>query len=225
MNAASGLSTVSRSLGEAISLLKKNIHFTIIPNVVDETVFYPVLQKKETVKKFIHISGLDYQKNPQHMLQAFAIVKKTNPGFTVAVFGPPKKELQTLVVLLGLEKQVQFFDEVPQPQLAGFVRQSHALVLYSRYETFGCVLIEANACGIPVIVSDLPVFHEIVQEEVNGYFVPGENPGALAKKIITFMEKQDPVDGMAIARTATEKYNYAEVGRLLNEFYVSSLKS
>lgn len=223
MREASGLTTVSRYLGEAIGLLANKIPYTVVPNVVDERIFYPVFRKTDTVKKFIHISGLDYQKNPRHMLEAFAGVKKVTADFTLNVFGPPQKALQEMVVTLGLEKQVQFFDELPQPLLAGFVQAADALILYSRYETFGCVLIEANACGVPVIVSDLPVFHEIIQEGVNGYFVPGENPDALAQKIIQFIQKDGSPDRAAIAFAAKEKYNYTRVGELFNRFYSAVL--
>ena len=189
IKAAEGCSVVSEYLGKSITRIQKDIRFTVIPNVADNTIFFPAVKKEEGVTRFIHISGLHYQKNPEAILQAFAIVKKTNPAFTVTVFGPQKKHLEELANPSWIGAKYVFYNEVPQAKLAGFVQQSHALILYSRYETFGCVIIEANACGIPVIVSDLPVFHEIIDEGKNGYFVPGENPAVLARKIVWFMKQ------------------------------------
>lgn len=93
------------------------------------------------------------------------------------------------------------------------------MILYSRFETFGCVLIEANACGIPVIVSNLQVFHEIVDEGVNGVFVEGENPAALAEKLKQFILQMNTFDKTAIARFTAEKYNYKRVGQQFLDFY------
>lgn len=219
VKAAEGFSVVSDCLGEALIQIQKDIRFTVIPNVIDDTIFFPAEKKEEGLARFIHISGLDYQKNPAAIFEAFAMVKKENPAFVLSVFGPCEKKLREVVVHLGLQQHVVFYNEVPQPQLAIYMQQSDALILYSRYETFGCVLIEANACGVPAIVSDLPVFHEIIEEGKNGYFVPGENPGALARKIIWFISQSRTISGKAIARTAIEKYNFEKVGKLFNELY------
>ena len=225
MNAASGLSVVSHYLGESIRKIKPDTRFTVIPNVVNDTVFFPHTKNvADKITSFIHISTLGYQKNPEMILQAFGLVKKENPLFMLSVFGPPKKELEELADKLGLKEHVSFHNEIPQQELAVFLQGSDALILYSRYETFGCVLIEANACGVPAIVSELPVFHEIIEEGVNGYFVPGEDPEALAQKLLQFMHQSPQVPDNAIALAANEKYNYARVGKQFGEFYEDSLR-
>ena len=224
MNIASGLSVVSHYLGESIRKIRPGTKFTVIPNVVDDTVFFPSSETAvDKLTSFTHISTLGYQKNPEMILQAFALVKKETPFFKLAVFGPPKENLQELAGRLDLKEEVTFYGEVPQQQLAVFLQQSDALILYSRYETFGCVLIEANACGVPAIVSDLPVFHEIIEEGVNGYFVPGENPAALAQKILEFIHRPGHVPDDTIALAAKEKYNYMRVGKQFCEFYKAAL--
>jgi glycosyltransferase involved in cell wall biosynthesis len=223
MKESKGLNVVSSYLGAAITRIQKDMPITVIPNVVDDSVFFPVKEKKQPVH-FIHISTLGYQKNAEAILQAFAIVKKSNSGFQLSIFGPDKMELRKLCFALDLQNHVSFYDEVPQLQLAAYMQQSHALILYSRYETFGCVLIEANACGVPVIVSDIPVFHEIVEEGVNGFFVPGENPEALAQKIIWFMQEYKNEFAEKIAAVAKEKYNYRRVGKLFDDFYRTALQ-
>jgi glycosyltransferase involved in cell wall biosynthesis len=112
---------------------------------------------------------------------------------------------------------------MPQSQLAAYIQQAHALILYSRYETFGCVIIEANSCGLPAIVSDIPVFHEIIKEGINGYFVPANNPGALAKKILWFMDNHASTTPELISTMAREKYNEHHVGNLFSQFYDTAI--
>lgn len=223
MNATEGLSVVSRYLGNSITKIHKGLPFVVIPNVVDSSIFISAEKKVEQTVEFIHISTLGYQKNPEGILKAFAIVKKVNPGFKLSVFGPISRELTRLSVSLGLENNVNFYNEVPQSQLATFMQQADALILYSRYETFGCVIIEANSCGLPAIVSDIPVFHEIIEEGINGYFVPPDNPEALAEKIQWFMKNYKTISPELISSTAKEKYNYHRVGKLFSDFYQSAI--
>lgn len=221
---ATGFSAVSKCLGNALTAIHQGLSFIVIPNVVDETVFFPMNRNAGNTVNFIHISTLGYQKNPKAILQAFAIVKKMNPAFRLSVFGPPKKDLEQSVTDLDLQNHVLFHQEVPQQQLAVFMQQSDALILYSRYETFGCVVIEANACGIPVIASDIPVFHETIKENLNGYFVPGDNPELLAQKILWFMNQEREVPGKKTIAATTEKYNYSNVGKLFSAFYKTALE-
>ena len=101
------------------------------------------------------------------------------------------------------------------------MQQADALVLYSRFETFGCVLIEANACGIPVLVSDIEVFHELVENQVNGVFVRGDDPRALADAMLSLILKQDSFNSAQIALAVSEKYNFKNVGKQFAACYNS----
>ena len=222
---AIAISSVSRYLGE---LLKKQFgisDYTLIPNVVDTRVFYPVNTKSSNDTRFIHISTLGHQKNPEAMLQAFELVKKTHTNFHVDIFGPTNKSLLKLVDELQLEQHVYFHQEIPQPQLATFMAQADALILYSRYESFGCVIIEANACGIPVMVSDLPVFHETVKQGVNGVFVKAADFKSLAECIKSFIGRKYLFDKMNIAALTASKYSYNVVGKQFSDWYEYVLKS
>ncbi len=219
MKAAQGISVVSQYLGNSMKNILDGLQYVVIPNVVDDSIFFPVEKTTGHIVQFIHISTLGYQKNPEAILKAFAIVKKNNSGFKLSVFGPIKNELTQLVYSLGLRNNVSFYNEVPQPQLATFIQQSDALILFSRFETFGCVIIEANSCGLTAIVSDIPVFHEIIEEGINGYFVPTDNAEALAHKILWFMESHEKASPQLISSIARDKYNYGRVGKLFSEFY------
>jgi glycosyltransferase involved in cell wall biosynthesis len=183
----------------------------VIPNVVNTDIFYPVENLLVDRIRFIHISSMVYQKNPEAILEALALLKDEFE-FEMLLYGPVTVMQEDLIVKLGLQEKVLIKGEVTQDVLAKSIQQCDALILYSRFETFGCVLIEANACGIPVIVSNLEVFHEIVVEGVNGIFAAGENSAALAEKLKQFALQRTNFDKNLIAATAAEKYNYKKVG-------------
>ena len=217
---AAGISAVSAYLCKHLSALSVNRPpVKIIPNVVDTTIFYPVEKEKRDITQFIHVSELGFQKNPEAMLEAFAMVKKINPSFQLTVFGPHNEQIHSLIKKMGLTEQVSLHAEVSQPELAKYIRQSDALILYSRYETFGCVVIEAQASGVPVIVSDIPVMHELVQEGKNGILVKPDDPAALAEKIGWFIGNQAAFDKAAIAEETAIKYNYAITGKMFSGWY------
>src|SRR5205085_51725 len=133
---------------------------------------------------------LNYQKNFQDIVEAFSIVKSRGYEFQLTVIAPDNVQSRQLAKEKNLQEQIIFKQEVPQNILAEDMQQADALVLYSRYETFGCVVIEANACGLPAILSDLPVFHEYVIENKTGIYAKPGNPVSLADAIINFINKK-----------------------------------
>jgi glycosyltransferase involved in cell wall biosynthesis len=190
----------------------------VIPNVVNTAIFYPAEKRTVGKARFIHVSTMVYQKNPEAILQALSLLKD-ELEFELYLYGPVTAMQKQLIDKLRLHDKVLLKGEVPQDELSKSMQQCDALILYSRFETFGCVLIEANACGIPVIVSELEVFHEIIEEGINGIFAPGENPAALAEKLRQFIEQKANFDAALIAKTAAEKYNYEKTGRQFFELY------
>lgn len=220
---ASSFSTVSAYLANAVQKQFGLQKVVVIPNVVDASIFYPAAVKPENIR-FIHISTLEKFKNPGTIIEAFAIFNKAYPLAILDIVGPEKESLKLLVQELQLEKNIQFHNEVPQEQLAEFLRQSIALILYSSYETFGCVVIEANACGIPVIVSDIPVFHETVTEGLNGTFVKTNDPQALADRMIEMIKTQGSFNSNAIA-AASSTYSYEKVGKQFSSWYSEMLST
>jgi glycosyltransferase involved in cell wall biosynthesis len=98
------------------------------------------------------------------------------------------------------------------------MRDSDALILYSRYETFGCVIIEANASGIPVIVPDIKVMHELVSED-NGMLIKPNDAEALAEGLEDLILSKEKFDNKRIAIRAKEKFSYQVVGKKINDLY------
>ena len=162
---------------------------------------------------------MDYQKNPEAIFRAFEIVKKTKAGFQLIVISNENELIRQLSKQYSLEENIEQLSEMRQPEMVKELQKADALVLFSRYETFGCVVAEANACGLPVIVSDIPVMHELVTENVNGIFAASDNAEQLAQKILWFMEHKQNFSSRQIASATAEKYNYAKVGKMFSNWY------
>ncbi len=219
LKGASLVLPVSDYLGRMINDDFVHIKYTVIPNVVDTRIFFPSEKKTGQVLQLIHVSTMGFQKNMDAVIAALALWKEQGGTFELNCYGRTNEAIVALVKHHSLQRHVYFHGEVAQPALAKAMQQSDALILYSRYETFGCVLIEANACGIPVIVSDLPVFHELIGENINGIFAEGDNPAALAAALETFYRSKDNFNKQEIAQAARQRFSYKRVGRQLMEVY------
>lgn len=217
---SSHVHTVSSSLGE--ELLK--LHLVnrlpeIIPNVVDTSLFYPGNKETSGIFRFIHVSGLTYQKNPEGMLQALAEVKKDRKDFIMTIIGPLNEKLKLLAKELSLENQIEFKGEISYAAVADAIRNSDAMIHFSRYETFGCVVAESLCCGVPVITSDLPVTRELITDGINGWLVQEGNVKNLSERILQFMNGNLRVNAEQVADENRNRFNYDRIGRQFDEIY------
>ena len=210
---------VSQYLADAVKQNFQYPHHRIIHNVVNTQIFYPQPKSGEGKAKFIHISTMTYQKNVEQILLALSHLKKQSTDFIIDMFVPDGDLLHKLVLKHKLEGYVIIHPEVPQVILAETMRQADALILYSHYETFGCVVIEANASGIPAIVSDLPVFREYSLEFKTALFVPPNDPLVLADTLMDFINNKDLFIAEEISRTTADKFSFPIIGRQFDNLY------
>jgi glycosyltransferase involved in cell wall biosynthesis len=119
-------------------------------------------------------------KGVHHLITAFAYVSQDFPQARLAIVGRKQNaayaaELKKQVRRLGMDGCVQFVDEVPQAELAGWMRGACAFVLPSVSEGLGRVVVEAMAAGTPVIGSHVGGIAEMVEDCVTGFLIrPGD---------------------------------------------------
>lgn len=214
---AQSVMTVSQYLGNALAK-KFGVSSLVIPNVVNDQIFNFRQHPENSVPVFVHISNLNYQKAADKMLQAFAIVKEQGFSCRLNIVGPDEPLIRKMIDDLQLNDIVALHHEMPQKELVKLVQSADAMIFCSRYETFGCVMIEAFACGVPVILSDIPVFHENA-DKTNAIFASPDSEDALATAIIQFMSERRQFERKNISSDAIEKYNYRRVGAMIFNWY------
>lgn len=213
------LAVVSDYFGKSICEFILNKQYIVIPNSVDDNLFFPIKKNLPETLKFIHVSTLEYQKNFEDIAKAIQIVILNGFELEFKVYGPVSKNHIDLIEKLNLTNVITFHGEVTHNKIAEAMQNSDALILYSRFETFGNVIVEANACGIPVIVSDFPVFKEIVIDRITGIFARGQDANDLAKKIIWLIENYKNFDQYIISESVQKRYNPNKIGSLFNDLY------
>ena len=210
-----------KNIGTKLKLEKQGV---VIPNVVNEHLFQYQPRQQDHTTVFVHVSNMVYQKNVEGMLQAFAEVKMKNAAFLLNLVGPIPAPIKTMIAALDLQKQVVIWNEQPYTEVAKIMKQSDVFVFFTRFETFGCVIIEAGACGLPVILSDLEVTRELITDQKNGMLVENENVDELAGKILAVMEGKFIFDHESISKNTRQRFSYETVGKQFVHWYQTILQ-
>lgn len=115
---------------------------------------------------FLYIGRLDPYKNLQRLIQAFANARLVDQQLWIAGSADPRFTpiLKSQVEELGIAHQVKFLDYVPYQDLPELINRAIALVFPSLWEGFGLPVLEAMACGTPVITSNLSALPEVAAD-------------------------------------------------------------
>ncbi|MEO1923593.1 MAG: glycosyltransferase [Nautiliaceae bacterium] len=147
--------------------------------ITEEPVF-----KNDNKPIIISCGRLTKQKNYSLLIKAMKILKDAGIKANLIILGKGEEEkrLKKLVKDLNLEKEVKFLGFKKNPYK--YISKATIFVLSSKYEGFPNVLLEAMACGTPVISTNCPYGpSEIIEHGKNGFLVPVDDEYSLAEKI------------------------------------------
>ncbi len=167
-------------------LAEKNVH--VIPNFVDRVDLPPLKRDSKDGQKLIAVGRLLPQKGFDLLIEAFSRIAHQHPHWSLEIVGegPDRAQLEQLSREKGLDRRVSFVGWVQTPMER--LQQADAFVLSSRYEGFPNALLEAMACGLPVIsfaCDSGPA--EIIRNGVDGLLVPAEDIEQLAAAMSRMM--------------------------------------
>ncbi|MEM5557229.1 glycosyltransferase [Aliarcobacter cryaerophilus] len=186
---------------------KTKINIELLPNIVDSFFFekkLEELEKKEFV--FFNVASLDTKKNHVLLLKAFSHKFKGLPTkLKIAGNGPLNSELKEEVKKLDIEKQVDFLGQISQERVREEMMKSDCFVLSSNFETFGVVLIEALACGLPLIATKCGGPEDIVNEQ-NGILIDVENQLQLENAMMTMYKNAHKYDKEKLRSDAKDRF-------------------
>jgi glycosyltransferase involved in cell wall biosynthesis len=137
---------------------------------------------------FLAVGRLTEQKDFLTLIKAFAILRKqVQARLVILGEGELRIELETLINTLGIAEDVSLPGFLENPY--AYMNKATAFVLSSRWEGLPTVLIEAMACGCPVIATDCPSGpNEILEAGKYGTLIPMDNPESLSKAMLQILE-------------------------------------
>lgn len=160
------------------------------PNL-DYNLLEEIKQKYNLDEFILYVSNIYRYKNFFELIQAFSLIKnKIDPNLKLALVGKSfdnkyTEALKAFVLNKEMRDRVIFFGHIPYEELPCFYALCQLFVYPSTCESFGMTLVEAMACGAPILSSDIEPMPEICQDAAI-YFDPF-NPQDIAEKIQTVL--------------------------------------
>ena len=172
----------------------------------------------------LFLGGLDPHKGPDVLLRAMSEILKNIPEAKLVFVGDGvmRKELERLCKRLGVEKYVTFAGFVGDTfKKALFYRAADVFVLPSTGpELFGNVNLEAMACSVPIVASNVGGIPDVIKDGENGLLVPPSDSEALADKIIYLLENEDVREKMGKnGRKKVEDYSWDRMAEMVEKVY------
>lgn len=131
--------------------------------------------------------------NVECLIHSIPIVleKCGNVKFIIKGVGPMESQLRNLADALGVSENVRFVGLVSHPEVAQYLAASDIYISTPFIDSTSVSLLEAMACGLPPIVTDIPGNREWIENGTNGLLFQPKNSIALAEKIVQLIEDED----------------------------------
>ena len=141
----------------------------------------------------IFVGRMGKEKNPEFLLESMAeILKKRKDVILLMVGdGPYLKEFQKLSQNLKIQNNVIFTRAISHKEIPAYYQASDAFVFASLTDTQGIVILEAMACGLPIVALKDDAFKEMVIENKNGFLVKKLSPKIFGEKVLLILNNSN----------------------------------
>ncbi len=159
-------------------------HVRVIPYGLDHTRYQPSGDKAPT-PTILYLGRLKRYKRLELLLQAMPQILGSCPNASLWIVGQgdAQAEVERLVAALGLSRQVTVWGFVDEDEKVRLLQQAWVCVNPSMIEGWGLSVLEANACGTPAVVFQVPGLRDAVLNEQTGFIVPEGDIKGFAEKI------------------------------------------
>ncbi len=198
-------SVIKTDLSEHYRISQKKIR--VVFNGVDEQIFKPqpdetfpeALKKFEGKKIILYVGHFGLRKGVVYLIRAMNKISKECPdAVLVCVGGVPSwlggtdywSYLQKEIERDDLVDRVLLLDRVPNVQLPAFYSAASVFVLPSYYEAFGKVVVEAMACGTPVVATKRGGLSEVVDDGKSGFLIDYGSADAIANAVLAILSNE-----------------------------------
>lgn len=216
-------STVSKNL-EDYGLKAEDIK--LVYNGVDQDIFFPSGKKPE--EKYILYTGrISYGKGLLELIDCAKEVCeiRDDVSFVLAGDGPLLSNLKKKVTDLNLQNRIKFLGQVNRKKIVNLYQNATIFAFPSYYEGLPGSLLEAMACQLPIVATEVPGNIELIEHNKNGIFIPPKNASAISKAILDLLDDPDKRDklGKNARKTIEDKFTWDAVSDRILGCYKSIL--
>lgn len=214
--------------------LKKNIldfqvpaTISVVHNMVGKEFHYTPITNDNRPLTFVSTGRLVYGKGFDLLIQAFDKIRhQLPPKWKVIIIGggEEKTALQQQINNLTLQENIQLIGQKNKTEIVQLLQQSDIFVFPSRGENFSVSVLEALACGLPVIASICGGIRECIDKK-NGLLFPVDDVETLASSIIYMTEHLDQYHRESIAQDCQERFSSEVIAKQLTRIFEHTIKN
>ncbi|WP_206197346.1 N-acetyl-alpha-D-glucosaminyl L-malate synthase BshA [Peribacillus frigoritolerans] len=235
IEASDSVTAVSKALADqTYDLLNPDKEIQTVYNFIDERIY----QKQDAAhlkseygisedeKVIIHVSNFRQVKRVQDVVRVFArVLDKVKSKLLLVGDGPEMTSVCKLVKELGIKENVLFLGK--QNHLEELYSISDLKLLLSEKESFGLVLLEAMACGVPCVATNIGGIPEVIKDGISGFLCDVGDIKAIAEKTSSILMDKQLYERMSSAsvRIAQEEFHSSLIVKQYEDLYYGLLDS
>ncbi|MFC6087364.1 glycosyltransferase [Sphaerisporangium aureirubrum] len=215
------IATCGDEVTELINMDVPRQSIRVVPCGVDSARFSPIGRSapRQSARRLLSIGRLVPRKGVATAIDALPripdaelIVAGGPPAYALD-HDPEVRRLRLLAREAGVADRVRFAGQVHHDDVPVLMRSADVALCLPWYEPFGMVALEAMACGLPVVASEVGGQAETVISGVTGTLVPPRDPRAVADAVNALLDDPTRLDayGFAAAERARVRYNWARI--------------
>ncbi len=214
---------VSANLGFAMANFGIKNEFIKVPNVIDTDLFKPAT-RDDNIFNIIHISSMEPLKNVPKILEVISQLQKTKIDFKFYLIGNNAQDFNELAHKLEIkDEHICFINQLAQQALIPYLQQADVLVLFSSIENAPCVILEAFACGIPVISTDVGGIDEYFPKGF-GTLIKADDSQALLESLVQFQKKTTTISKSNLHQYVEQNFSKKAIAKQFTKVYLRALK-
>jgi phosphatidylinositol alpha-mannosyltransferase len=170
----------------------------------------------------LFVGRFDLRKNVPWLIRAYRRLLRLRPDCLLVLVGSGLTRPVCRMMAVGLGKAIRFEGMVPPADLPAYFAASDVFCSVPKgSESFGIVLLEAMAAGIPIVGTDIPGYKDVVEHGVEGLLVPQGDSHALVRALSGLIEDEGRRETMGLSgQHKARRFDWSGIARTVEKVYV-----
>lgn len=206
--------TPSRWIASTLSSSRQKIHY--LPNGLQIN-FYPFTLRKNLYPRLCWLRAFHSIYQPWMAIEVLADIKKIFPTADLLMIGPDKhdgsfEKTKETIKKYGLENSVRIIEGVKKAEVPDWLNQGDIFLNTTIYESFGVSVIEAAACGLPVVTTNVGELPYLWRHGEDALLVPPDDPAAMAAAVLRLLDEPGLAEKLSRnGRLKAEQLDWASI--------------
>jgi L-malate glycosyltransferase len=209
----------SEGLKKLAQKTSTNQKIEIIYNGIDINEFKPIKNKKEDkTLRIICVARLIKRKGTDYLIKALGKLKNEDFVLTIIGDGKEKENFIKLAKNLKINKKVKFLGSIPHQKIVKYYQENNLFILPSLNEGMSNTVLEAMACGLPIITTNVGGSKELIND--NGFITPKASYRAIKETIEKYLKNKNLIKIHSIQSIKiAEKMSWGKISQKYLEIY------